>query len=162
MALTDADFDFYTRLLIDDGRIRGRDAITQLVAIGAAESGLDNLAVGDNAKNNTPRGTFIPNLVDPHTNGPIDVHFSLGLGWLQHDSGWMRADALVNGVGFTIEAIRQDPAYSIDLLVRRPGFVLLQGLERTYINFKAWATWPEKSDPFLPMAEDAYDRVAAA
>lgn len=141
------DFDKYIRIILDDGRIKGRNTIATLVAIGAAESGLDNFAVGDNVKN----GTTVDN----------PALYGLGLGWLQHDSYWLKQDEIVNGLEWSIEGIRQDPAESIDLLYRRPGMILYEGPNTTYVRFGLWATFPQKSDEFMDEAEAAYDRVIA-
>lgn len=142
---TDDVFDEFVELVAAYPTIRGRETIVQLVAIGAAESGLDNLAVGNNAVNGTPSGS--------------PAFYSLGLGWLQHDSYWLEQDRLVNGIDWSIEAIRADPVVSLDLIVARPGFVLHQGTDRTYIRFGLWNVWPRKSDEFVPAAEAAYRRV---
>lgn len=143
---TPAIFDEYTRLCINHPLINGRNTIITLVAIGAAESGLNNMAIGENAKNGTAPTS--------------DFYHSLGLGWLQHDSGWLARDAEVNGLKWTLEEIRREPSYSLDLLVRRPGFIKFQGVNNTYIDFSKWATWPRKSDQFMDEAEDAYKRVS--
>ena len=152
----------YCRLMIDDEArrtaegveaIRGRQAHVDLVALGIAEANLNNLALGDNAKNGTPLGTIIrPGGV------PIDLHFSVGLGWLQHDSGWLLADEIVNGVDWDMQWIREDPAYSIDLLLRRPGFVVHQGPGGTFLDMSAWAAY-KKSRRFVAEVDGIYSTV---
>lgn len=144
---TPAKFDEYIGYCRNHPNIRGRSTIVTLVAIGAAESGLDNMAVGRNDLNGTPPTS--------------EFHHSLGLGWLQHDSGWLYRDTIVNNVQWTIEEIRRDPVFSLDLLITRPGFVLFQGTNVTYIDFKKWAVYPKKSDQFMDDAEAAYDRWVA-
>lgn len=145
MATTPEDFDKYIGHVLDHGKIRGRATITTLVAIGAAESGLDNLIIGRNDLNGTPPTS--------------EFHYSLGLGWLQHDSGWLMKDTIVNGVKWTIEQIRSDPKFSLELLFTRPGYILYQGLNMTYINYSYWNVYPKKSDQFMDDADAAYDRV---
>jgi len=147
MAITDSTYDYYIGICLDHPKIRGRETIIELVAIGAAESGLDNLAIGRNDLNGTPMSS--------------KAYYSLGLGWLQHDSYWLQQDWLVNGVDWSIEEIRSNPVYSLDLLDRRPGMILYQGVDRTYINTDLWATWPRKSDPFMADAAAAYKRVTS-
>lgn len=165
MSIDDRLFDEYVRICLEHPGIEGRETIVQLVAIGAAESGLDNLAEGDNSQNGTPVGSFIKVggevLIDPATGAGIDTFYSLGLGWLQHDSGWLRADEIVNGVAWSIEAIRGSKAFSLQLLLDRPGFVRFRGRGRTYIDFTRWAVWPAKSDEFVAQAEAAYDRAVS-
>lgn len=126
-----------------DGGLKGRAAITTMVAIGMAESGLDNMAVGRNDLNGTPEES--------------PAYNSLGLGWLQHDSYWLQRDTEVNGVQWSIEEIRSDPVYSVRLLFRRPSMILFDGVEDTYVNFRLWATFPKKSDQFMAAAKEAYD-----
>lgn len=155
----------YVRLVVEDGRIRGRHAVSTLVAIGCAESRLDNKIAGNNHKNGTKPQTYIrvggELLINPVTGGPIDLYDSKGLGWLQHDSGWMLADEIVNGLEWNIEAICADPAFSIDLLFQRPGFIRYQGEHRTYINFDLWATYPKETDKWIEYAEAGYDLLIA-
>ena len=138
------NYTTYIQLILDDGRIRGRETICQLVAIGAAESGLDNMVIGRNDLNGTS--------VDS------DFWASLGLGWLQHDSGWLKRDTEINAVKWSIEEIRNDPQFSIDLLFTRPGFIW-QGADHTYITWERWAVYPRKSDQFLTPVKAAYDAL---
>ena len=147
MAIPDTQFNFYAGVVLADKRIRGRETIATLLAIGAAESGLDNLAIGNNAKNGTPETS--------------PAYFYCGWGWLQHDEYWLLQDWIVNKVVYDLIALRRDPAYSVDLLSRRPGLILFQGGAQTYINFTRWATYPKKSDSFMPQALAAVDRVMA-
>lgn len=150
----EAAIEAYLRLCIGHPDLRGDETICQLVAIGCAESGLDNMAVGRNDLNGTPE--------ESHTSLGTMLHYSLGLGWLQHDSGWLHDDTVVNGVAWSIEDIRSDPAFSIDLLFRRPGMIRHQTPNRTYIDFdRYWAVYPEKSHPFLEDVENTYDRIAS-
>ena len=143
---TPAKFDQYIKLCLDHELIRGKDTIIQLVAIGAAESGLDNMAVGRNDLNGTPVTS--------------DFYESLGLGWLQHDSGWLMRESIVNGLKWSIEVIRSDPDFSLDLIGAR-GFIKFQGVDTTYIDFGKWATWPKKSDAFVAAATESYNRVTS-
>lgn len=139
----------FVRLLLSDGRIRGRDAIVELVAIGAAESGLDNLAVGNNAKNGTPPASA--------------AYYDLGIGWLQVDTYWLQRniDAGHWPADKDWRTFRADAYQSIDYLVTVPGFVLYQGQDDTYIKYENWNVWPAKSDPFKVEARRAYDEVMA-
>lgn len=133
--------------------IRGRVAHVQLVALGIAESNLDNLAIGENWRNGTGEDRVIR--LGETT---IPLHYSLGLGWLQHDSGWLLADQIVNGVEWSLEAIREDPSYSIDLLLRRPGLVVHQGPDDTYLNLTAWAAY-RKSQKYIAEVDAIYGTV---
>ena len=145
--------------MIDDEAARvaaGRPAITGrnnhvwMVAIGIAESNLDNLIDGRNDLNGTPEDRII------FANGtPINLHYSLGLGWIQHDSGWLRADEIVNGVAWSVEEIRGDPAYSIDLLIRRPGFVIHEGDGGTFLDLSAWNAY-RTAKQYIREVDDIY------
>lgn len=144
------DFDAYARLIVgythpDGQQIRGRHTQATLLAIGAAESALDNHAVGVNSKNGTPPSS--------------PAYNSVGLGWLQHDSYWLAADADANGLEWSIEEILGGPAFSLWLLFARPGFVLFQGVDQTYVDFSKWATWPRLHDPHLADAAAAINRA---
>jgi len=145
--IPDSRFDDYVAAVISHGQIRGRDTVTELIAIGAAESGLDNMAVGRNDLNGTPPSS--------------EFYASLGLGWLQHDSGWLARDTAINNVVWSIELIRSSPMFSLDLVIQRPGFVLFQAPTKTYIDFTKWSVWPRKSYEFLGQAEAAYNRAVA-
>ena len=138
-------FDTYTQLVIDHGQIRGRETITQLIAIGAAESGLDNLAIGNNAKNGT----------DP----THPAYYYCGWGWLQFDEYWMAQNKTLNGVDYNVIELRKDPLYSLNLIMRTPGYVLFQGVDSTYIKWTLWSAYPRKTDGFMGSARDSYDRV---
>ena len=156
-------FDEYAAHIVEFDQIRGLDTRATLLAIGAAETGLDNLAIGRNDQNGTPGESYIKVqgeiLYDPLTGDPIDTFYSLGYGWLQHDSGWLRADQILNGVAWTVEAIRSDPKYNLDLIIRRPGFVLYQGKNKTYIDFRKWNVFPKKSDQFMDQAYLALEKM---
>lgn len=137
-----ASIEAYCQLMIDDEAARvargdpaitGRNNHVWMVAVGIAESNLDNLVIGRNDVNGTPEDRIIL------ANGtPINLHYSLGLGWIQHDSGWLLADEIINGVDWSVEEIRGHPGYSIDLLLRRPGFVIHQGDGGTFLDLSAW------------------------
>lgn len=144
MSIPDARFDEYVQLVVQHGAVRGRHSVATLVAIGAAESGLDNLAVGNNARNGS-------------SDSP--AFYDLGLGWLQHDTYWLEQDRIVNGVEYDWRRIRSDPAYSLDLLVARPGMIVYQGQDCTYVRWQSWMVYPKKSDPFMRQAVAAYDRL---
>lgn len=137
--------------------IHGRQSHVDLVAIGIAESNLNNLIIGENWRNGTPEsrviGPFGPEQVY------INLHYSLGLAWLQHDTGWLLADEIVNGVEWSVEALREDPLYTLDLLVRRPGFVVHQTPEITYLDMSAWNAY-KKSRRYVAEVDGIYSTVA--
>lgn len=127
-----------------------------LVAIGIAESNLDNLAIGNNAANGTPS-----KIIGNDRYGlPIDVQYSLGLGWLQHDSGWLEREGVVNGVEWTVERIREDPLESLRLLIDRPGFVLYDNYGTQIIDLSAWNAY-SKAKKYVREVAGIYHQVTA-
>ena len=124
-------FHWYCELVLDHGMIRGNDTIAELVSVGAAESALLNTAVGNNAHNGTP------------PESPAFLY--CGWGWLQLDEYWLEENLRVNGVEYDVKAIRSDPRYSLDYILRAPGYVY-QGELRSYVTWRYWAVHPRKSD----------------
>lgn len=158
-----AAFLAYARACVDyaanGGRIRGREAHVDMIAIGAAESGLDNMAPGRNDLNGTAEDRVVAVVDNAGKTHVVHLHYSLGLGWLQHDSGWLEADRIKNGVDWSIERIRQNPMSGLWLVENRPGLILYQGIDRTYVDLSRWNVWPRKSDQFVREAANAYDTV---
>lgn len=138
------NYRWYTELVLEHGGIRGDESIIDLVAVGAAESALLNLAIGENWKNGTP--------VDS------PAYFFCGWGWLQLDEYWLRENLRVNGIEYDIEAIRRDPAYSIDYILRAPSYVW-QGEAKSYVTYRYWAVHPKKSDAHYLSAKAALGDV---
>lgn len=147
----------YCALMIyDQDYVRGRQAHVDMVAIGIAETNLNNLAIGENWRNGTPEDRVI----GPY--GPdgvyIHLHYSLGYGWIQHDTGWLRADEIVNGVEWSTEELRRSPLYSLDLLSRRPGFITHQGPGGTFLDMSAWNAY-KKSRRYVAEVDEIYGTV---
>lgn len=134
--------DWYTRLVLDHGGIRGgRDVVAEFIAAMMLESGLDNLTVGNNARNGSD---------NPY----------LGIGWCQLDTGY-HATSVVD-----VHAIRFDPQWSLDYIATNDD-LCYQGPSRTWLNKQRWHAWePERLDPpegeWSPIEATlaAYDRVA--
>lgn len=122
-----------------------------MVAIGIAETGLNNLAIGENWKNGTKHKV----IGDDRFGRPIDVYFSMGLGWIQHDSGWLEREFVVNGVEWTLEAIREDPTESLRLIAARPGFVLYDANGTQILDLSAWNAY-NKAKQYIREVADIY------
>lgn len=136
-----ARFDFYTKLVVDSGLVKGgRDVVSELIAAMCAESSLDNLIVGNNAKHGSNNQ-------------------SLGIGWMQLDTGW-HVDSLDH-----LHFLRSDPLASLVYVCDPANGLVKQGGVRTHFNKQRWHAWePETIDPVvgwspLREAEAAYDRV---
>lgn len=135
-------FDWYTRLIVDSGKVLGgRDTISEFVAAMARESSLDNLIVGNNAKNGSDNA-------------------GLGIGWCQLDTQWH-----VGGGLDGLHWLRSDPFISLAYVTDPANGLCKHGKLRTYFNKQRWHAWePEIIDPkdgwsALAEAEAAYDRV---
>lgn len=131
--------DWYTRLVIEDGRVRGGvEVIPELIAAMIMESGLKNREFGDSDKTN-------PNF---------------GVGWMQHDTGYTIPDIA------TLVALRADPLNPLGHTLANPDLAR-QGGRRTWFNKQRWHAWErEIIDPTsgwspLDAAHDAWDRVTA-
>lgn len=122
-----------------------------MVAIGMAETGLNNLAIGENWKN----GTKHKIIGDDRYGFPIDAYYSLGLGWIQHDSGWLEREYVVNGVEWTLESIREDPEESLRLIAARPGFVIYDADYTQILDLSAWNAFG-KAKQYVREVADIY------
>lgn len=133
--------DWYTRLTIESEVIRGGiDVIPEFIAAMICESSLDNLLVGNNAKN-----------------GSDNVW--LGISWCQLDTGWHVADL------DTLHQFRGDPLAPL-IYVANNDDLCDQGGIHTHFNEQRWHAWePEIIDPAqgwnpLKAAHEAWDRVS--
>ena len=135
--------DFYTSLVVNDSKNwGGRDVIAEFVAAMMLESGLDNLTLGNNAKNGSD---------NPY----------IGIGWCQLDTGYH-----AQPLDFVHE-LRADPTAALDYIARTPDLAYI-GTERIWLNESRWHAWkPERIDPtdgtWSPLAATlaSYDRVTA-
>lgn len=101
---------------------RNPETTQEFLAAMLLESGLDNLIVGNNAKNGAS---------NPY----------LGIGWCQLDTGYHAVTVEA------IHSIRNDPLFSLSYILNNEdlSFVGKHGL---YFNKKRWHAWkPEKIDP---------------
>ena len=136
-----ARFDWYSALVVDSGLIfGGRDTVSEFVAAMCGESSLDNLAVGNNAKN----GSTNP---------------SLGIGWCQLDTAWHVKDLA------HLHQLRSDPLESLQYVADPANGLVSHGGLRTYFNKQLWHAWEaENIDPttgwsMLAQAEAAWERL---
>jgi hypothetical protein len=115
-----------------------------LLAIGAAESGLDNWAMGDNEKNGTPVGS------------PAYPYH--GWGWMQIDGYWLRRNIEARHwpVDQDYGQFRLDPQLTLVYISNIPGFVTDDNGYYTQINYNNWAVFKAgKHKAYLPNAEAA-------
>ena len=136
-----ARFDFYTKLVLNSGLVRGgREVVAEFIAAMCMESSLDNLIVGNNAKNGSSNA-------------------SLGIGWCQLDTAYHIASL------DWMHLIRLDPEISLIYVCDESNGLCSQGGIRTHFNRQFWHAWkPSKIDPTtgwspLAEAEKAYDRA---
>ena len=134
-------FDFYTRLVVESGLILGgKDTVSEIIAAMCGESSLDNLLVGNNARNGSN-------------------NTSLGISWMQLDTAWHVKDLTF------MHALRSDPIVALRYVADPANGLCSHGGLRTYFNKQLWHAWEaENIDPvegwsMLAEAEAAYDRL---
>lgn len=122
-AFNDERVRWYTELTVSSGLFRGgRAVIPEFIAAMMWESQLDNLVVGNNAKN-----------------GADNVY--LGIGWCQLDTGYH-----CKTMG-TLHELRRDPGYAIEMIAETPD-LCKHGKKRSYFNKQRWHAWEaETIDP---------------
>ena len=135
--------DWYTSLVIDHPvNWGGREVVAEFIAAMMLESGLDNLTLGNNAKNGSDNPT-------------------IGISWCQLDTGY-HAQPLE-----LVHALRADPTEALDYITTTPDLSYI-GTERVWLTTTRWHAWKaERIDPtdgsWSPLAATlaAYDRVTA-
>ena len=142
-------FAFHLARIRDFEAVRGvqlgGNTIIELLAIGAAESGLNSFRVGVNAINGTP------------ADHPAFRH--VGLGTYQIDSYYLTENANAghwppNGDDRVhISTFLGDVHTELLYLWTCPGYVLEQHEEMAKMNFKLWATW--KNDKHVDWIQEA-------
>lgn len=141
-----ARIDWYTRLVIDSGLVRGGVlVIPELVAAMILESSLDNLIVGNNAKNGRPAGH--------------PAFGSLGVSWVQLDT--------LYHVGTLAELhdYRSDPLVPLGYVTDPENGLCSQGGYATHFRREFWNAWrTDRLDPVdgwnpLRAAHEAWGRV---
>lgn len=132
--------DWYTRLVVDSGVILGgRDVIPEFIAAMICESSLDNLNLGNNAKNGSDNPT-------------------IGVSWVQLDTGYHVGNLDL------MHAYREDPLQPLLYVARTPD-LCRHGRLRSHFTRRRWHAWTqEKIDPTdgwspLAAALEAWDRV---
>jgi hypothetical protein len=136
-----ARFNWYTKLVINSGLVRGgRSVIPEFIAAMCAESSLDNLIIGNNAKNGSN-------------------NTSLGIGWCQLDTAW-HVKSLEE-----MHAFRDSALLVLKYVCNPANELCSQGGAWTHFNRKFWYAWtPSKIDPLegwspLKEAGKAYDTL---
>lgn len=139
-------FDYWAERIAAHGAF-DYDTVEDLLAIGAAETGLDSFKIGNNAKNGTP---------EDHP-----AHYGLGYGVIQVDSYYAGLNILAGHWDGTLDpaAWRQDEMMVFDYINSVPGFKLYDGENRVYLEYKRWMVWPKKSDVWVPAARSAMRRL---
>jgi hypothetical protein len=139
-----ARFDWYTKLLVDWSLVRGgKPVVAEFIAAMALESSLDNLILGNNARNGSDNA-------------------GVGVGWCQLDTQWHVADL------DKLHWLRSDPFASALYVTDPANGLCVQGGIRTHFNKTRWHAWDAaRIDPVegwspLKEAEAAYDRVVGA
>ena len=124
---------WYTSLVVDSGLVRGGwRVIPEFVAAMIMESGLDNLTVGNNAKNGADNPW-------------------VGVGWCQLDTGYHVTDLEA------LHTLRADPHESLRYVTSTPD-LCKHGKLQTYFNKQRWHAWePEVIDP-----DDGWSPLQAA
>ena len=135
--------DWYTRLVVDFGAIKGgRAVIPEFIAAMILESSLDNLIIGNNARNGSTGANA----------------YSLGISWVQLDTNYH-----VKDLNF-LHTLRSDPLWALGYVADPANGLCSQGGRWTHFKKQAWHAWePTKIDPVdgwspLQAALDAYDR----
>ena len=135
--------EWYTALVVNHSHHwGGRDVIAEFIAVMMLEAGLDNLNLGNNAKNGSD---------NPY----------IGIGWCQLDTGYHASTVQM------IHDLRNDPTIALDYIVATSDLAYV-GTERVWLNESRWHAWnAERIDPtdgsWSPLATclDAYDKVTA-
>jgi len=112
--------EWYARLILEDGRVLGGESvIAEFLAAMILESNLDNLIIGNNAKNGSNNA-------------------QLGIGWCQLDTGWHVADLDV------MHDLRADPLLSLQYVLTNADLSHTTP-NMTWFNKRRWNAWWDKT-----------------